>query len=136
MENATDFSAQFDELIQLYRKLLAQTPKDSLRDADKSVLGSIETLLSHYEMIKGNIPNSMLNTMSKPIVGIIQMLIAQLKSELGVTGGSIETSETIYDIEQKIGEIDGKLKSGDAKTNLDELLDLRNKLMNERDNLG
>ena len=131
MQPEKGFAEHFEELMTLFRKLQEQTRKDELTDTERSFFQSIDLLLANFESVRRNLPREMLNELGQPVVKVILDLIRGLKSELGIDDP--QQHKLIDDIEQKINDIDQSLATNPSGDQIDQLLDARNKLMNQRD---
>ena len=131
MNQQEDFSKHLDELIELFSELRAQHNNESLEGLDAGFFRTIDILLDNYALIRRTVPAELLNQLGSPIREIVDSLIQQLRTELGRTAEN-ETSRRIL---AKIAEIDRKLtKSKLAPDTIDQLLDERANLMQQRDN--
>lgn len=131
MNQQEDFSKHLDELIELFSELRAQHNNESLEGLDAGFFRTIDILLDNYALIRRTVPAELLNQLGSPIREIVDSLIQQLRTELGRTAEN-ETSRRIL---AKIAEIDRKLtKTKLAPDTIDQLLDERANLMQQRDN--
>ncbi|MBI5218870.1 MAG: hypothetical protein HY958_08065 [Bacteroidia bacterium] len=133
--NNQSFSEDLDRLINLFKRLKDKLMNENRYNIDKSFIQNIDLMIQNYEMIKGNMPPEVLNSMGEPIHKLMLQLLDQMNMEYGDIIEKHDTmSETpVLKIDSPMEEIrliDDMLKRGQlAPAEIDKLLDRRADLM-------
>ncbi|MFA6404099.1 MAG: hypothetical protein WCX31_21105 [Salinivirgaceae bacterium] len=115
------FISKLDELIVLFAKLRDKASQEGILIKDDPLYKNFEMLSSNYQMIKNNIPESLIEELGEPIKQIISKMVEQLKRDLGINENS-ETTEFNGELES----IDLLLKNKNlSEKEINQLLDKR-----------
>lgn len=133
--NNQSFSEDLERLINLFKRLKDKLMNENQYNIDKSFIQNIDLMIHNYEMIKGNMPPDMLNSMGEPIHKLMLQLLHQMNMEYGDVMEKTDTlSETpvlkIDSPKEEIQLIDDMLKRDQlVQAEIDKLLDRRAELM-------
>jgi hypothetical protein len=119
------FTRQLDELILLFRRLQNKAVTEGFYHEDTQMFDSFDQLVTQYETMRHMVPPEFINEMGEPIKSIIEDMIVQLRTDLGVPHDAIIDTCT----RGRINEIDGLLGNGNLSVEeMDNLLDERTRL--------
>jgi hypothetical protein len=137
------FQRDLEELIQLLKKIKANTNDPRFDHLDPILKQNIDFIINNYEMFKDNIPHEMLGQMGAPFQQMVRQFINVMKSEMGEELSSptypAQPPKTLnrphpaidkIDPHERIRLIDEMLKRSDLSDEaVDMLLDERSQLL-------
>jgi hypothetical protein len=131
-ESAESFRKDLDQLIRLFKKMKEKSGQNQFSHIDPVFTQNIDFIINNYEMVKNNVPVDMLNRMGFPFQTMLHQFIDQLKEELGEEDLPVEEKPKLtISHNEDITKIDLLLKKpGLTEDEINELLDQRNRLLN------
>jgi len=131
-ESSESFQKDLDQLIRLFKKMKEKSGQNQFSQIDPVFTQNIDFIINNYEMVKNNVPVDMLNRMGFPFQTMLHQFIDQLKEELGEDDLPVEEKTKLpVSLNEDITKIDILLKKpGLAEDEINELLDQRNRLLN------
>lgn len=128
-----DFQNNLEELIDLLKKIKDKAIDNKIGEIDVSFLKDFNIVLDNYEMIKTAISPEIMQTLGEPMIGMINGLIQQLKSELNELVVQAQKNGTWDNADNDLARLNEMLMNPNLTSRqIDELLDKRSDIINKK----